>query len=67
VAVQYDAVPRVGNDNTNITRTLGVGAPGGGIGVRIIVDDAVLTSKSDVLQQVTSLMETIIEGQWPAA
>lgn len=67
MAVQYDAVPRVGNDNTNITRTLGVGAPGGGIGVRIIVDDAVLTSKNDVLQEVTSLMETIIEGNWPAS
>ena len=65
MAIQYDAVPRVGNDNTNITRTLAVGNPGGGIGVRLIIDDAVLTSKADVLQQITSLMETVIENTWP--
>lgn len=65
MAIQYDAVPRVGNDNTNITRTLAVGNPGGGIGVRLIIDDAVLTAKADVLQQLTSLMETVIENTWP--
>lgn len=65
MAIQYDAVPRVGNDNTNIARTLAVGNPGGGIGVRLIIDDTVLTSKADVLQQITSLMETVIENTWP--
>lgn len=65
MAIQYDAVPRVGNDNTNITRTLAVGAPGGGIGVRLIIDDAVLTSKEQVMLAITSLYETMIENTWP--
>ncbi len=67
MAIQYNAVPRVGNDNTNITRTLAVGAPGGGIGVRLIIDDAVLTSKEQVQLIVTSLLETVIENTWPGA
>ncbi len=65
MAIQYDAVPRVGNDNTNITRTLAVGNPGSGIGVRLIIDDTVLTSKEQVLLTVTSLVETVIENTWP--
>lgn len=65
MAIQYDAVPRVGNDNTNITRTLERDDPGGGIGVRLIIDDTVLTSKEQVLLAVTSLVETVIENTWP--
>lgn len=65
MAIQYDAVPRVGNDNTNITRTLARDDPGDGIGVRLIIDDTVLTSKEQVLLAVTSLVETVIENTWP--
>ncbi len=67
MAIQYNAVPRVGNDNTGITIVTGAGAPGGGIGVRITIDDTVLTSKADVLKAITSLMETVIENTWPAS
>ena len=65
MAIQYDAVPRVGNDNTNITRTLAVANSGGGIGVRLILDDTVLTSKEQVLLAITSLYETLIKNTWP--
>lgn len=65
MAIQYDAVPRVGNDNTNITLTLAVANPGGGIGVRLIIDDTVLTSKEQVMLAITSLYETMIENTWP--
>lgn len=65
MAIQYDAVPRVGNDNTNITRTLAVANPGGGIGVRLIIDDTVLTSKTDARLAIISLLETVIENTWP--
>ena len=65
MAIQYDGVPRVGNDHATITRTLAVGNPGGGIGVRVIIDDVVVTSKAEALLMLEYLSVSALENVWP--
>lgn len=67
MAVQYDGVLRTQNDNTNVTVTLGAGAPGSGIGVRVVIDDAVLTSREQVMLILKSIENAITKQTWPAA
>lgn len=67
MAVQYNATMRVGNGNTGVNVVLGAGAPGGGIGVRVTVDDATLTSKEQVIICIESIVQAIIAQSWPAA
>jgi len=67
MSVQYDSTPRAVEDGSNIATTLGVASLGGTIGVRVIVDDAVLTSKEQALMALGTITEAIIKRTWPAA
>lgn len=67
MSVQYDSTPRAVEDGSNIATTLGVASLGGTIGVRVIVDDAVLTSKEQAVAALETITEAIIKRTWPAA
>lgn len=67
MSVQYDSTPRAVEDGSNIATTLGAASLGGTIGVRIIVDDAVLTSKEQALMALETISERITKQTWPAA
>lgn len=67
MSVQYDSTPRAVEDGSNIATTLGVASLGGTIGVRVIVDDAVLTSKEQAVAALETVTEAIIKQVWPAA
>ena len=67
MSVQYDSTPRAVEDGSNIATTLGVASLGGTIGVRVIVDDAVLTSKEQAIAALETVKEAIIKQVWPAA
>jgi lysophospholipase L1-like esterase len=64
MAQQYDATPRTGNDNTGIALSSASGL--GGPGVRVVVDDAVATSKAEVLRMLTSVKNQILKNDYPA-
>lgn len=65
MAVQIDSVPRPQNDITGLTVTLGAGNPGGGIGVRVLIDDTVITSEVDALLALTAISNEISRRNWP--
>lgn len=66
MAVQLDVTPRaVAEPNAPITKTLGVGGLGGTIGVRVTIDDAVLTSKEQVAQALEAAMNSVVMNTWP--
>lgn len=65
--VQYDSTPRAVEDGSNIATTLGAASLGGTIGVRIIVDDAVLTSKEQAIMALEQIGELIVKQTWPAS
>lgn len=67
MSVQYDSTPRAVEDGSNIATTLGAASLGGTIGVRIIVDDAVLTSKEQAIMALEQIGELIVKQTWPAA
>jgi hypothetical protein len=67
MAFQIDSVPRPQNDISGLTVTLGVGDPGGGVGVRVIVDDTVITSEVDALLALKSIENEIIRRTWPVS
>lgn len=67
MSVQYDSTPRAVEDGSNIATTLGAASLGGTIGVRITVDDAVLTSKEQALLALEQVGELILKQTWPAA
>lgn len=67
MSVQYDSTPRAVEDGANIATVLGAASLGGTIGVRIIVDDAVLTSKEQALMALEQIGKAIIKQTWPAA
>ena len=66
MSVQYDSTPRAVADGSNIATTLGAASLGGTIGVRVTVDDAVLTSKAQVLMALESIAELVTRQTWPA-
>jgi len=66
MSVQYDSTPRAVQDGSNIATTLGAASLGGTIGVRIIVDDAVLTSKEQAIMALEQIGELIVKQTWPA-
>jgi len=55
-----------GNDKIAIAKST-VGAPGGGIGVRVIIDDTVLTSKEQAALGIEIAIQKIMEDTWPLA
>lgn len=66
MAVQLDVTPRaVAEPNSGIATTLGVGGLGGTIGVRVTIDDAVLTSKEQVIQALEAVRNSVIMDTWP--
>lgn len=65
MSVQIDSVPRPQNDVTGLTVTTGVAAIGGGIAVRVIIDDAVITSETDALLALESIKNEISRRNWP--
>lgn len=67
MAFQIDSVPRPQNDISGLTVTLGAGNPGGGIGVRVIVDDTVITSEVDALLALKAIENEISRRSWPVA
>lgn len=67
MAVQFDSTPRAVADHSNVATTLGVGAIGGGIAVRVIVDDAVITSKETALRHLETVMDAITAAPWPVS
>ena len=67
MSVQYDSTPRAVDDATNVAVTLGAASLGGTIGVRVTVDDAVLTSKGQAVAALDVIRSRIIEQTWPAA
>lgn len=67
MSAQYDSTPRAVDDGSNIATTLGAASLGGAIGVRVIIDDAVLTSKEQVLMALGVIRSRVLEQTWPAA
>ena len=67
MAVQYDSTPRAVADDSNVAVTLGVGGLGGTIGVRVIVDDAVIGSKEVVLRHLDTIADMVVKQTWPAS
>ena len=65
MAVQIDSVPRPQNDSTGVTVTTGVANPGGGIGVRVIIDDTVITSEQDAELALLSITNELRKRNWP--
>lgn len=66
MSVQYDGTLRTGNDNTNVAVTLGTASLGGTIGVRVTVDDAVVTSKEQAMVLLQSIENILLKQTWPA-
>lgn len=64
MAKQLDFVR--GNDKIAVAKST-VGAPGGGIGVRLIIDDTVLTSKEQAALGIETAIQKIMEDTWPLA
>ena len=67
MAVQIDGVPPVGLDNTGITVTLGVAAPGGGVAIRILIDDTIVPSRTAALHIIEKLEYELRRRDWPVA
>lgn len=67
MSVQYDVTPRSVADGSNIATTLGAGSLGGTIGVRVIVDDAVLTTKEQAIMALEIAFDRIVKQTWPAS
>lgn len=65
MAVQIDSVPRPQNDSTGVTVTTGVGNPGGGIGMRVIIDDTIITSEMDAWLALRAINNEIRKRTWP--
>lgn len=65
MAVQIDSVPRPQNDISGITFTTGVGNPGGGIGVRVIIDDTIVLSEQDAWLALEAIRLQLTRRTWP--
>lgn len=67
MSVQYDSTPRAVADAGDVAVTLGTASLGGTIGVRVTVDDAVLTTREQALLALESVRQKIAEQTWPAS
>lgn len=67
MSVQYDSTPRAVEDASNVVTTLGAASLGGTIGVRVIIDDSVIGSRTAALHHLETVMDTITKQNWPAA
>ncbi len=64
MAKQYDYVR--GNDKVALAKST-VGAIGGGIGARVIIDDTVVSSKEQAAIGLEIALQKIMEDTWPPA
>ena len=68
MAVQIDQIPRALGDGTGMTFTLGAGNPGGGIGVRVLIDDTVVLSAQDAAVILDNIAQRVISSKtWPVS
>lgn len=67
MAIQFDSTPRAVDDATNVVVTLGVASLGGTIGVRVIIDDAVLTTREQAFLALNSIADLLNEKTWPVS
>ena len=67
MSVQLDSTPRAVDDASNVVVTLGAASLGGTLGVRIIIDDAVLTSREQAYLAITSIADLLSEKTWPVS
>lgn len=65
MSVYFDATMPPNNDPSTVATTLGQASLGGTIGVRIIIDDALLTSKHDALRLVRAIKNKLAQETWP--
>lgn len=65
MAVQFDSVPRPQNDNSGLTVTTGAANPGGGIGLRVVIDDTVITSEQDAELALLAITNELRKRNWP--
>lgn len=65
MSVQLDSAGRPVADASNITTTLGTAGLGGTIGVRVTIDDAVITSKVEALLALESVELAVRKQTWP--
>lgn len=67
MSVQYDSTPRAVSDDSNVVVTLGAASLGGTIAVRVVIDDAVITTKEAALLHLRTAMDVITRQNWPAS
>lgn len=56
----------LGGNFLSVTKST-VGAPGGGTGVRVIIDDAIVLSKSDAHILLRQIENALMGDTWPLA
>lgn len=59
---QFDSA--LGANKSAVTKT-SVGAIGGGVGLRVVLDEGVMPSKSHVLRALQTVEQRIVEDTWP--
>lgn len=64
MAKRLDIAP--GGDKLAVAKST-VGNPGGGVGVRVLIDDTLITSKSAALLALTAIRQRVGEDTWPLA
>ena len=67
MSVYFDSTPRAVDDATNVVVQLAQASLGGTLGVRIIIDDAVLTSREQAYLAITSIADLLSEKTWPVS
>lgn len=67
MSVRFDSTPRPVADASNVALTTGTASLGGTIGVAVTIDDAIVTSKTDALLHLESVMQAIRKQTWPIA
>lgn len=67
MSVQLDSSGRPVADATGVVLTTGTAGLGGTIGVRVTIDDAVLTSKEQALLHLEAVEIAIRKQTWPLA
>ena len=67
MSVQFDSTPRAVDDAGNVAITLATASLGGTIGVRVTIDDAVLTSREQAFLAIYAILHLLNEKTWPVS
>lgn len=65
MSVYFDNTPRSVDDGSNVVVQLGQASLGGTLGVRVIIDDAVLTSREQAFLALEEIKGLLLEKTWP--